>query len=287
MKRGIDLRSRIISDSSCDLPSDFLEKDGIDFSIVPLKIIVGDKEFIDDNSLDTMELIKAMKACKSSSFSACPSPEDFALTLRKNEENYIITMTSALSGTFNSARIGRDIIQSENPNTKVGLFDSLATSSAMILMIMYLRDLIKSNKYDFETICTMLTDYQKTLKLRFIIQDLSNLIKTGRMSRVAGVVASALSIFPICGDDGKGEIAVIKKVRGIKKALSNLAGLVEEKLAQQKDFPVVIAHCNNETDAQTLKEILESKYQLKNIQIFPMRGLASFYSNDKGLIMSY
>ena len=58
------MKPRIISDSSCDLPKDFLEKDGIDFSLVPLKIIVGDHEFIDDETLNTKELIAAMKAEK-------------------------------------------------------------------------------------------------------------------------------------------------------------------------------------------------------------------------------
>ncbi|MGL4607336.1 MAG: DegV family protein [Eubacteriaceae bacterium] len=281
------MRSRIISDSSCDLPSDFLEKDGIDFSIVPLKIIVGDKEFIDDDSLDTMELIKEMKQCKASSFSACPSPEDFASTLRFNKDNYIIAMTSGLSGTYNSARVARNMVLDENPEINIGLFDSLATSSTMILMIMKLRDLILSGSYDFSTICEKLATYQKTLSLRFLIQDLSNLIKTGRMSRLTGAVASALSIFPICGANEKGQIDVLEKVRGLKKALAALANTVEEKLKTQKDFPVVITHCNNEEQATLLKEILESKFNLKNIYIFPMRGLASFYSNDKGLIMSF
>ncbi|KNZ40795.1 DegV family protein [Acetobacterium bakii] len=281
------MKSRIVSDSSCDLPINFLEKDDIDFSIVPLTIIVGDREFIDDETLDTKEFVAAMKACKTASQTACPSPEDFSAELRKNQETYVITITSGLSGTYNSARVAREMVLEENSDLKIGLFDSLSTSPFMILMIMKLRDFIKAGTMDFETICEKLTDYQKTLELRFILQDFSNLVKTGRMNRVAGVVASALSIFPICRSDEKGQIQVVEKVRGIKKVLSNFANMVEEKVLMQKQFPVVITHCNNPSQAQIVKDLLEKRFGLEEIYIYPMHGLTSYYSNDKGLLMAF
>lgn len=281
------MKSRIISDSSCDLPSDFLEKDGIDFSIVPLKIIVGDREFIDDETLDTKELIAAMKANKTASLTACPSPEDFSVPLRKNKESYVITITSGLSGTYNSARVARDMVLEENSDLKIGLFDSLSTSPFMILMIMKLRDFIKTETMDFETICEKLSEYQKTLELRFVLQDFSNLVKTGRMNRVAGIVAAAFSIFPICRSDEKGQIEVLEKVRGIKKIFSHLADMIEPKVKSHEQFPVVITHCDNPSQAELLKDLLEKRFNLKEIYIFPMHGLTSFYSNDKGILVAY
>lgn len=248
------MKPRIISDSSCDLPINFLEKDGIDFSIVPLKIIVGDHEFIDDESLNTKELIAAMKAHKTASSSACPSPEDFAVELRKNKESYVIAMTSGLSGTYNSARVAKNMVLEEDDSLKISLFDTLSTSPFMILVIMQLRDFIKAGTMDFETICQKLTSYQETLNLRFLLQDLSNLVKSGRMNRVAGIVASALSIMPIFRSDNNGEIQLVSKARGIKKALSNLANMVEEKVKTHPQFPVVITHCNNLSQAEILKD---------------------------------
>lgn len=239
------MKPRIISDSSCDLPKDFLEKDGIDFSLVPLKIIVGDHEFIDDETLNTKELIAAMKAEKTATSSSCPSPEDFAAELRKNKESYVITMTSGLSGTYNSARVARNMVLEEDDSLKISLFDTHATSPVMILMVMKLRDLIKTGEMDFDTISEKLALYLETLNLRFLLQDLSNLVKSGRMNRVAGAVASVLSIMPIFRSDDKGEIQLVTKARGIKKALSSLANMVEEKVQTQSQFPVVITHCNN------------------------------------------
>ena len=281
------MKPRIISDSSCDLPKDFLEKDGIDFSLVPLKIIVGDHEFIDDETLNTKELIAAMKAEKTATSSSCPSPEDFAAELRKNKESYVITMTSGLSGTYNSARVARNMVLEEDDSLKISLFDTHATSPVMILMVMKLRDLIKAGEMDFDAISEKLALYLETLNLRFLLQDLSNLVKSGRMNRVAGAVASVLSIMPIFRSDEKGEIQLVTKARGIKKALSGLANMVEEKVQTQPQFPVVITHCNNLSQAEILKDLLEKRFDLKEIYIFPMHGLTTYYSNDKGLLMAF
>ena len=281
------MKPRIISDSSCDLPKDFLEKDGIDFSLVPLKIIVGNHEFIDDETLNTKELIAAMKAEKTATSSSCPSPEDFAAELRKNKESYVITMTSGLSGTYNSARVAKNMVLEEDDSLKISLFDTHSTSPLMILMVMKLRDLIKAGELDFDAINQKLALYLETLNLRFLLQDLSNLVKSGRMNRVAGAVASVLSIMPIFRSDDKGEIQLVTKARGIKKALSSLANMVEEKVQTQPQFPVVITHCNNLSQAEILKDLLEKRFDLKEIYIFPMHGLTTYYSNDKGLLMAF
>lgn len=281
------MKPRIISDSSCDLPKDFLDKDGIDFSLVPLKIIVGDREFIDDETLNTKELIAAMKAEKTASSSSCPSPEDFATELRKNKESYVITMTSGLSGTYNSARVAKDMVLEEDASLKISLFDTHSTSPLMILMVMKLRDMIKAGDIDFDTISDKLAAYLETLNIRFLLQDLSNLVKSGRMNRVAGAVASVLSIMPIFRSDDKGEIQLVSKARGIKKALSSLANMVEDKVKIQPQFPVVITHCNNLSQAEILKDLLEKRFDLNEIYIFPMHGLTTYYSNDKGLLMAF
>lgn len=279
------MKYRIVADSSCDLPLDFLEKDGIDFSLVPLKILVDGKEFVDDEHLDIKAMLNAMRSCKRSS-SACPAPEEFAAEFRKNEQTFCVTMTSALSGTYNSAVLGSGFVQEENAAAKVSVFDSLLTSGGMALMVMKIRDLIHEG-LDFSAISERIRAYQKTLCVRFVLQDFNNLVKAGRMSRVAGVFASALSICPIMADNGKGEIVVHQKFRGAKLALSNLADTVQEKLRSLKDFPVVITHCNNLEEALSVKALLYERFGLNDVHVFPMRGLASYYASNKGIIMAF
>ena len=276
---------RIVADSSCDLPLNFLEKDGIDFSLVPLKLLIDGKEFVDDETLDVKAMLNAMRSCKRSS-SACPSPEEFAAEFRKNLHTFCVTMSSALSGTHNSAIVGADFVRDENGEAKISIVDSLLTSGGMALMIIKLRDWIKEG-LDFHVITEKLKSYQKTLCVRFVLQDFTNLVKAGRMSRVAGVFASVLSICPIMADNGKGEIVVHQKFRGAKLALSNLADTVQEKLKTVRDFPVVITHCDNFEDASSVKNMLLERFGLKDVHIFPMRGLASYYASNKGIIMAF
>lgn len=280
------MKLRIVADSSCDLPQDFIKEDDcVDFSVVPLTIHLNDKEYVDDEKLDMKEFIAAMKASKTTG-TACPAPEKFAREFCKNDESIGITISKNLSGTYNSAMMGREMAKEENPNAKCEVVDSMLTSGGMILMIMKIKEYVKAG-LSYETVVEKLREYQKTLHARFVLQDLGNLVKAGRMSKVAGVFASALSLCPVCGDNGNGEIVVFEKVRGAKTAISRLADTVAEKVKKEKDFPIVITHCDNEEQALHLKKLLDDRFGLKDVKVLHTRGLAGFYANHKGIIMCF
>ena len=279
------MRYRIIADSSCDLPSDFLEKDDIDFSIVPLTITVDSKDFIDDDSLDIKALLDVMRTGKSMG-TACPSPSAFAEEMKKNTHSICVTISRNLSGTYNAALQGAEIAKEENPELKAELADSFLTAGGMVLMIMRLREWIKEG-LPYDEIVEKVRAYQKTICARFVLQDLSNLVKAGRMSKVAGVFASALSLCPVCGDNGNGQIVVLEKVRGAKQALSHLVDTVAEKVKSVGKFPVVISHVDNEEQANLIKNMLFERYGLDDVMILPARGLVAYYAAAKGIVMCF
>jgi len=158
----------------------------------------------------------------------------------------------------------------------------------MIRIIDTLVELIESEKYTFEEITEKITKVRNTTRLRFLLQDLGNLVKTGRLSKIKGLIASFLNIKLICGENGAGEIEEYGKAIGVKKAMHLLSGMPEGKVKEEgNDLPIVITHCHNEEGAGILKALLESRFGLKNIKTFIMRGLTSFYANDKGLILAY
>ena len=144
------MRYRIIADSSCDLPSDFLKDDGIDFSVVPLKISIDGKEFVDDDTLDIKAFINAMRLGKNTG-TACPSPDAFCAEFKKNMHSICITISQMLSGTYSSAVLGASLAKEENPEIKAEVVDSYLTSGGMILMIMKLKEYIKEG-LDYEAI---------------------------------------------------------------------------------------------------------------------------------------
>lgn len=277
---------RIVADSSCDLPVSFVTDKGVDFATVPLKIRVGELEFVDDAQLDVSKMLAAMKASKAPSSTACPSPEEFAAQFRQADEVYAVTISSKLSGTYNSACIAREMVLEECPHKKIHVLDSLSTSSAMGLLILRLMGYIRAGKLDFDAVVERVEHYRKTLSTRFLIQSFDNLIKAGRMSRITGTVAQVLSIRPICGDNGRGEIKIFEKVRGSKTAMTRLVEMMADK-ASPDGKPIFITHCNNPGDAEFLRDVACRLYKPSDVRLFEMRGLAAYYAGDKGVILAY
>ena len=281
------MKYTIIADSSCDLKSNDIRSSKLNFETVPLSIIINDKNVADDETLDTKEFVKSMKTNQSKPATACPSPEAFAEKMRKgNEFIFCVTITSKLSGTYNSARLAAETVLKEDPKKKIFVLDSQSASSGMVLIIFELVRLIESEQYSFKEIIEKISKVRSDTRVRFLLQDFGNLIKTGRMSKAKAIIASALNFKLICGDNGEGEIKQCARVMGMKKALNVLSDFVKDKKAA-KDIPISISHCHNEEDAIFLKSLIYSKFGIENIKIFPMRGLASFYANDKGILMGY
>ena len=281
------MKYTLIADSGCDLFNKDLKSDKFDFYTVPLTIRLGDTEIVDEEDLDLAELVKKMKENKKAPSTACPSPEAFAEEMRKGNNIICVTLSSKVSGTYNSARLGAEIVQSEYPNKKIFILDSLSASAGMTILLHELKRLIEKGDLTFEETVEQITTYRDHTSIRFLLQDLGNLIKTGRMSKVAGLIAATLVIKPIFMNNN-GEIGLCTKCIGTKKALATLSEFPAQKAKEYGvDTPVLIAHCFNEEDAKILKELLKTKHNLTNIKIRSMRGLASFYANEKGILMAF
>ena len=281
------MKYMIMADSCCELFDEELKSDKFVFSTVPLTIRVGDEEIVDTPDLDIDELLAKMKKNKKAPSTACPSPEDFAEKMRMADNVFCVTMSSKVSGTYNSARLAADITMKENPDKKVFVLDSLTASGGEALLVYELKRLIEQSDLSFEQIVERITAVRNKTSIRFVLQDLGNLIKTGRMSKIAGLIAATLLIKPVLGDSDEGEIKSYAKCLGTKKAMAFLVDFPAQKVAEMGvDMPIVISHCKNLEGAESLKKELEAKYNLTNVEVRPMRGLASFYANDKGMFIA-
>lgn len=264
----------------------FAQEEGFRFATVPLKINVGEQVFVDNDDLQVAELLQAMKECKTASSTACPAPYDFAEEYRKADYTFVFTISSQLSGTYNSAVVAKKTVEQEDPSKKIHVVDSKATSAMQMLLIFRIKKLIQENKYSFEELCQKIDAYQKELGLYFVLQSYDNLIKAGRMSKTAAALAGVLSICPVAGENGNGQIQVFCKVRGAKAALKRMVEMIKDKMPTQREH-LVITHCNNIEGAKYVAECAKQIYQFAKIDIFPMRGLASYYANDKGIIIGF
>lgn len=277
----------IVSDSSCDLRMSDFESARVRFETVPLRLQVGDLEFLDNDDLEIPELLAAMAAEKTASSTACPSPAAFARAFEKGDRTICFTISSNLSGTYNAAVMGRDMVLEEHPEKKVCVIDSKATAGAMVLLIRKARELMEADtEDDFEGICSQLRIYQAALRTCFTLENFDNLIKNGRMRPLVGTLLHTLGIHVIADATPQGTIHVADKARGEVKTYKAITALMKAS----KDCTgaeVVISHCENLPSALKLKEQILADLPVKAVEIIPCRGLTSFYAMEKGLILGY
>ncbi|HAN10764.1 MAG TPA: DegV family protein [Clostridiales bacterium] len=279
------MNSKIVADSCCDLPKQMQEDMNVD--LIPFKIMVEDVTYIDDDSLNPIDLLKAIKSTPSVPKSSCPSPDDFYNCFKNSMSNniFIITISSFLSGSYNSALTAKNIFLETNKDKFIHIFDSLSAASGEVLVALKINECIEKNLPNNELVSTV-TGFIEGMKTFFILDSLDNLIKNGRISKLKGFLASILNIVPIM-KAVKGEIDMHEKSRGSKKAFNRLVEIIGEHGSDFKDKILSISHCNAKEKAEWLKEAVLKVYNFKDIIILETKGLSTMYAYDGGVIIAF
>lgn len=277
----------VVSDSSCDLRMSFFQDSPIRVEIVPLRIQVGEREFIDNDALVIPDMLEAMAAEKTAASTACPSPAAFARAFETGDCTVCFTISANLSGTYNAAVLAREMVLEEHPEKKICVIDSKSTAGAMALLIYRAISLMENGgAEDFDEICDQLRVYQAALRTCFTLENFDNLIKNGRMRPLVGSLLHSLGIHVIADATPQGTIHVADKARGEAKTCKAIAAL----MGASKDCTgarVVISHCENLPSALKLKQAIQEALPVKSVDIISCRGLTSFYAMEKGLIVGY
>lgn len=280
------MKIQLIADSCCDTTPAMRKSLGLE--LVPLKITVEGREFVDDETLSVKELLAAMKASKKPISTAAPSPEDYAALMRCSEASVVVTLSSKLSGSYNAAMAGRNIVLEETPDKKVMVFDSKSAASGELRIVMRICELMDQGQ-DFDAICGQIPAYIDGMRTFFVLEDLSNLVKNGRIPKLSGMLGTVLMLRPIMGENGEGEIIPLEKVRGTAKALARLVDLVAERTlkALPKSLLMTMSYCNNAQRAGELKKQFLAKCPaLSDVLLSPTGGLSTSYANDGGIIIA-
>lgn len=280
------MKYKIIADSSCDLNKKLKEK--LKIGLVPFKIDVDDKQFIDDENLDTMELIDAMKKSPNPIRTSCPSPGDFVDQYKATDADkiFVVTISGNLSGTYNSAVLAKNMVKEDEPNKFIHIFDSKSASVGETLVAMKIHELIEE-KIGHMEIIEKVEKYIKEMKTFFILESLDNLIKNGRISKTKGLIANVLNLKPIMGADGDGNIKLVENVRGTKKAFRRLVDLIGETGERLEEKILAISHANALERAEELKKEIQKRYKFKDIILVKQAGLSTAYANEGGIILTF
>jgi DegV family protein with EDD domain len=278
------MKYKIVVDSCCDLTDEMLKE--FDAVLAPLKIQIGEVEIVDDLSFDQGNLLNLMKASKEATKTSCPSPNDYVEMYKGADAVFVVTLSDQLSGSYNSAMIAKEMAETEGICKFVHVCNSLAASSAEVMIAWKLKEFIDQELAPKE-IAERIDTYIESQKTLFVLESLENLIRAGRISNVEGLVANLLSIKPLMSANERGEIYKVETNRGMKKALRRL---VEEIGQDTRDFSQLrcgISHCNCPDRAEEVKKKIEAAYNFKEIIITPTRGIASVYAYDGGIVVAF
>ena len=271
---------KIVADSS----SDVLALDRIPFASAPLKIVTAEKEYVDDESLNVAGMVEDMLHYSEKSGTACPSVGDWLTAFGDARYVFCVTITSNLSGSYNSAVVAAQEFEEKNPGSRVLVIDTLSTGPEMKLIMEKLRELVESGK-EFDQIAEEIKAYQAHTGLLFMLESVKNLANNGRVSRVVASAVGILGIRILGRASDQGRLEQLAKSRGEKKALPALYQLLkQEGYAGGK---LRISHCLNESAANTLKGLVLGEYPDAEIEIYPARGLCSFYAEKGGLLVGF
>lgn len=277
---------QIIIDSCCDVTPAL--RRALRFEVASLTVRVGEQSFRDDETLSVPALLQAMKACKDSATSACPSPEEYASLMRRADQSVVVTLSSKLSGSYNAAMVARDMVLEEFPEKRIHVFDSESASAGELRVALLLRQYIDGGM-EFDEIVEKTPQFIAGMKTFFVLEDLSNLVKNGRISKVAGLMGTMLSIRPIMGENGHGEIIQLDKVRGTQTAMRRLVEIVAAHTSQfpQNTLTLVLSYCNCPQRAAELKEkLLAASAALREVILVPTCGISTLYANDGGVVLA-
>lgn len=277
---------KIAADSSCDIRGGIESLPGLSFDIVPLKIRVGIEEFTDDCQLDLAAMKKALAGFDGPTSSACPSPDEWARAFEDADCSVAVTMTSALSGTFNSAVVGRRMALEKDPEKKILVLDTKSTGGHMVLVVKKLRELIAQG-LSFEEVAREAVTYSRSLHLLFTLSAFDNLVKNGRMNKLVGIVASKLGIRIVAEASREGKIEVLYKVRGQSRALETLVAEMKRKRPDLGDSEIVISHCSNPLGVRYLQEEIAKAFPSARVTVMETQGLTSYYAEETGILVAY
>lgn len=274
------MNTNVIADSCFDF-----NEETMDMERIPFKIIIGDDELVDSN-LDTMDLLSKMKNSKSHTKTSCPSPDDFINEFKKCKDTFAVTISSALSGSYNSAMLAVNIMKEKLPNNFVHVFDSQSAAAGETLIALKIKQMVEDN-IETEEIIESTNKYISKLKTFFILDSLDNLAKNGRITNLKAIIANVLHIVPIMGEDGKGSIVLKEQVRGKKKAFNRLVDMIGEYNIDFENTILGITHCNCVEKAEKLRDEIKIKYPFKDIKIFKASGLSTVYAYDGGIVIAF
>ncbi|MBE6696719.1 MAG: DegV family EDD domain-containing protein [Ruminococcaceae bacterium] len=271
---------KIVADSSCDL----YELARADYACAPMKVITAEREFIDNKELDINEMVEFLYQYKGKSKSSCPNTSDWLEAFGDADEVFCVTITSGLSGSYNSACAAKQMYEAENEGKRVCVFDTLSAGPEITLIIERLEECVESGM-PFDDICESINSYMKKTGLIFMLKSLKNFANNGRVSPVVAKIVGIAGLCIVGRASEEGTLEPKHKCRGEKHSLEKIAAELE--VQGFRSGKISIGHCRNEAAATQLKALILEKFKDAQVEIHKLKGLCSFYAEKGGVLVGF
>lgn len=271
---------KIVADSSANL----MTLDAAAFASAPMKIITAEREFVDDRKLNVDKMLRFFSKYKGKSQTSCPNTSDWLKAFGDAEDVFCVTITSGLSGSYNSACAAKEVYEAEHPGRRVCVIDSLSAGPELTLMVKKLAAWIQEGK-SYGEICERIPGYLDSTGLVFMLESLNNFAANGRVSPAVARIAGVLGIRIVGKASNTGTLEPTNKCRGEAKSLSTI--LKNLKASGLKNGSVQIAHCRNEAAARTLTAMIAEEMPNATVEIRENLGLCSYYAEIGGLLVGF
>jgi len=263
----------IVTDSTADLSKDIIEKHGV--VVVPLTVTYKGMSYKDGVDLSIDELISFLDESDELPKTSQVNPKEFYDVYKKlideGKEIISIHLSSGVSGTFQSANIAKEMLNTD----KIHIIDSKVVSFGTGLLVLLAIELLKQGKGIKEVVDT-LKEYSKKVRVAFAVDDLEYIKKGGRLSGAQATIAKILNIKPIIHmDDGK--LYVYDKVRGLKRAIERLTEYLEE-MDVDNSKPIAVGTVSYFEEREQLGTMVKERYNIEKILNFIAGTVIATYS---------
>ena len=271
---------RIVSDSASNL----YELEGAYYVSIPMKIIAGDATYVDDSNLNVRKMMDDLKAFRGKSNTAHPRISDWDKAFGDADVVFGVTVTSKLSGSYNSAVVAAENYMEKNPGKEVFILDSRSTGPQMELILEKYVSLIKAGK-TFKEIKAEIQRYRRKTHIWWSLESLQSFVNTGRISGAAAFIIKLFGVSIVGKANEDGELEPTDKIRGSAKYCQKIyEHMLEDGYSGGK---VRIRHSYNEEAANIMAKIIRDDYPDSDIKIDLNKGLCGYYVEKGGILVAF
>lgn len=262
--------------SAADLSKEHFERRDLKYLFFHFEL--GGTEYQDDlgASVPPEELYRRMlegENTKTSQVSIGEYTEHFETFLKEGKDVLHVTLSSGISGTFNSARIAAEDLKEKYPERKIYVVDSLAASSGYGLLMDALADR-RDEGMDIDALYQWCEEHKRQLHHWFFSTDLTFFIRGGRISKASGFIGTMLNICPLLNVNHLGQLIPREKVRTKKKVIKRIVEKMEEHAEGGVEYSgkCYICHSLCEEDARAVADLVETRFpkMAGSVEIYPI-----------------